>query len=60
MLIATVMACPVFAGKLKAVDKQPALAVKGVRAVVPLEDAVIVAADGYWPAKQAIEALQPV
>lgn len=60
MRVATVMACPVFGGKLKRVDDTPALAVRGVRAVVPLEDAVIVVANGYWPAKKGLDALRPV
>ncbi|MDX1604622.1 MAG: xanthine dehydrogenase family protein molybdopterin-binding subunit [Candidatus Competibacterales bacterium] len=59
MLIGTVRACPTFGGRLKSVDQQPALAVDGVRQVVTLDDAVIVLADGYWPALQGLEALQP-
>ncbi len=59
MLIGTVAACPVFGGKLKAVDEKPALAVKGVHKVVPLESAVVVLGDGYWPAKQGLAALSP-
>lgn len=59
LLVATVKACPVFGGTLKSVDKAPAMAVKGVRQVVTLGDAVIVIADGYWPAKKGLDALQP-
>ncbi len=60
LLVGTVMACPVFGGRLRSVDEAPALAVKGVRAVVPLDDAVVVVADGYWPALKGLRALAPV
>jgi isoquinoline 1-oxidoreductase beta subunit len=60
MLLATVMASPVFGGRLKSVDEKPAFAVSGVRAVVPLESAVVVVAEGYWPALKGLEALNPV
>lgn len=59
MLIGTVAACPVFGGKLKHVDTKPALAVRGVKQVVPLADAVIVLADSYWTAKQGLARLKP-
>jgi isoquinoline 1-oxidoreductase subunit beta len=59
LLVATVANCPVFGGRLKAVDDAPAMAVKGVKAVVRLPDAVAVVADGYWPAKKGLSALQP-
>ncbi len=59
MHIATVMACPTFGGKLKSVDEAPALAVKGVKKVLKLDDAVIVVADAYWPAKKGLAALSP-
>jgi len=60
MHIATVMACPTFGGKLKSVDETPAMAIKGVKKVLQLEDAVIVVADAYWPAKKGLAALAPV
>jgi len=59
MLIGTVAMCPVFGGTLKAVDDKPALAVKGVRAVVTMPDAVAVVGDGYWQAKKGLTALKP-
>jgi len=59
MLIATVGACPTFGGKLKSVDDAPAMAVRGVKKVLSLEDAVVVVADGYWPAKKGLAALSP-
>jgi isoquinoline 1-oxidoreductase beta subunit len=59
MYVATVMACPTFGGKLKSVDEAPAMAVSGVKKVLSLEDAVIVVADTYWPAKKGLAALSP-
>lgn len=57
MKIATVAACPVFGGKLRAVDDGEALAVRGVRQVVRLEDAVAVVADHMGAARKGLEAL---
>ncbi|MBX6323612.1 MAG: xanthine dehydrogenase family protein molybdopterin-binding subunit [Rhodospirillaceae bacterium] len=59
MLVGTIAACPVFGGTLRAVDEAPALAVRGVKAVVKLPDAVAVVGDGYWPAKKGLMALKP-
>ena len=58
MKIATVAACPVFGGKLKSVDDAEALAVKGVRQVVKIEDAVAVVADHMGAAKKGLAALK--
>ncbi len=60
MLTATILQCPNFGGRLARVDPAPALAMAGVRHVVPLDDAVAVVADSYWRAKKALAALQPV
>jgi isoquinoline 1-oxidoreductase beta subunit len=57
MLVATVAACPVFGGKLKSVDDSKAKAVKGVRQVVTLDDAVAVVAEHMGAAKKGLEAL---
>jgi isoquinoline 1-oxidoreductase beta subunit len=57
MKIATLAACPVFGGKLAALDTSKALAIPGVRQVVRLEDAVAVVADHMWAAKQGLAAL---
>jgi isoquinoline 1-oxidoreductase beta subunit len=57
MKIATVAACPVFGGKLKAVDDSKAMQVKGVRQIVRLDDAVAVVADHMGAAKKGLEAL---
>jgi isoquinoline 1-oxidoreductase beta subunit len=59
MLVATVRACPVFGGRLKALDDKPALAIAGVHSVVMLETAYLVLADGYWAAHKAAESLAP-
>ena len=58
MKIATVAACPVFGGKLASVDDSAALAVKGVRQVVRIEDAVAVIADHMGAAKKGLAALK--
>lgn len=57
MLTAVPLFAPSFTGKVGAVDDAAALAIKGVKQVVPLEDVVYVVADGYWPAKKGVEAL---
>jgi isoquinoline 1-oxidoreductase beta subunit len=59
MQTASIMACPAFGGRLKSVDPKPALAMPGVRKVVPLDNAVAVVADHYWAASQGLKALQP-
>jgi isoquinoline 1-oxidoreductase beta subunit len=63
MLTAVVARPPVFGGKVKSVDDTAAKAVRGVKAVVRVPtdrggEGVAVIADGYWPAKQAREALK--
>nr|WP_221765622.1 xanthine dehydrogenase family protein molybdopterin-binding subunit [Methyloradius palustris] len=57
MKIATVAASPVFGGKLASVDEDKAKAVKGVRQIVKLDNAVAVIADHMWAAKQGLAAL---
>lgn len=57
MKIATVAACPVLGGKVASLDDTKAKAVKGVRQVVRLDDAVAVVADHMWAAKQGLAAL---
>ena len=63
MLTAVVAHPPVFGGKVKSLDDSAAKAIKGVKAVlrVPLDrggEGVAVVATGYWPAKQARDALK--
>ena len=55
MLYAALRLAPVFGAKLASVDATEALAQRGVRKVVELEDGYAVVADNYWRAKQALE-----
>ncbi len=57
MKVATVAACPVFGGKLAHLDDSKAKAVKGVRQVVRLDNAVAVVADHMGAAKKGLAAL---
>jgi isoquinoline 1-oxidoreductase beta subunit len=57
MKIATVAASPVVGGKVVSVDDSKAKAIKGVRQIVRLDDAVAVVADNMWAAKQGLNAL---
>jgi len=57
MKIATVAASPVLGGKLAGVDEAKAMAIKGVRQIVRLDEAVAVVADHMWAAKQGLAAL---
>ncbi len=58
MLNAAVKACPVFGGKLKSYDETKAMAMKGVKKVVKVNDyTVAVVADTWWHAKTALEAM---
>ncbi len=54
MLFAAIAQAPVFGGKLSRVDDSRAKVMPGVRAVVPLGDAVAVVADTWWQAQSAI------
>jgi isoquinoline 1-oxidoreductase beta subunit len=57
MKVATLAICPVFGGKLKSVDDSKALAVKDVRQVVRVSDAVAVIAAHMGAAKKGLAAL---
>ncbi|MGZ5203038.1 MAG: molybdopterin cofactor-binding domain-containing protein, partial [Telluria sp.] len=59
MGIAAVAIAPVTGGKLASADEQKAMAVKGVRQVVKLENAVAVIGDHFWAARQGLEAAAP-
>jgi isoquinoline 1-oxidoreductase subunit beta len=59
MRVATIIAAPVRGGKLVSVDPAPAKAIKGVEAVIELKNAVVVVANGYWPALKGVQALAP-
>src|SRR2546428_5139280 len=55
--IATLAQSPVFGGRVKSVDDAAAKAVKGVRQIVRLDDAVAVLADHMGAAKKGLAAL---
>jgi len=56
--IATLAQSPVFGGRLRSVDDSAARAVKGVRQIVKLDDAVAVVADHMGAAKKGLAALK--
>ena len=56
--IATLAQSPVFGGRVKSVDDKAAMAVKGVRQIVKLNDAVAVIADHMGAAKKGLAALK--
>ncbi|MFZ1069733.1 MAG: molybdopterin cofactor-binding domain-containing protein, partial [Methyloceanibacter sp.] len=57
MKFAAVAACPVLGGKLAGVDDSKTMAIKGVRQVVRLDNAVAVIGDSTWAAIQGLAAL---
>lgn len=58
MLTAVVAHAPLFGATVKAVDDSAAKAIKGVKAVVTLPNAVAVLATDFWSAKQGRDALK--
>ncbi|MDH3529442.1 MAG: xanthine dehydrogenase family protein molybdopterin-binding subunit [Acidobacteriota bacterium] len=58
LLTAQIVRSPVFGGKVSKVDDKAALAVKGVKAVVPLGYGVGVVADSFWAARSGRRALK--
>ena len=59
MLSAAIKDCPVFGGKVKSYDEAGAMAKKGVKKVVKVDDsAVAVVADTWWHAKSALDAMK--
>ena len=52
MLIARVVRCPVFGGKVASFNADKAKAVPGVRHVVQISNGIAVVADNYWAASQ--------
>ncbi|MEN3951389.1 molybdopterin cofactor-binding domain-containing protein [Iodidimonas sp. SYSU 1G8] len=59
MLVGTVVQSPVFGGKLKSLDPAPAMAVRGVNRVIPMDDYFVVVATGFWAARKGAAALKP-
>jgi isoquinoline 1-oxidoreductase beta subunit len=60
MLYATIALCPELGGTVASVDSAAALAMPGVRRVVPTASAVMVVAGHFWQAKKARDALRIV
>jgi len=58
MLIASVAQSPVFGGEVKSFDKAAALKIKGVKAVVPIDNGIAVVAQNYWQAQKGLKALK--
>src|SRR5215469_2809859 len=58
MLIARVVKCPVFGGKVETFNADKAKAVPGVRGVVKISSGVAVVADNYWAASKGAQALE--
>src|SRR5712672_130489 len=58
MKFATIAACPVFGGKVSAVDDSAARKIPGVQQIVVLDDMVAVVGDHMWAAKKGLDALK--
>lgn len=58
MKIASVMACPVFGGRLVSVDGSKAKAIAGVLDIIELENAVAVTGTTTWACFQGLKALE--
>jgi len=60
MAYAAIRIAPVFGSKLASVDSSTVAGRRGVLKVVRLDDAVVVVADRFWRARDAVAALNPV
>ena len=58
MLVARVVRCPVFGGKVASFNADKAKAVPGVRHVVQISTGIAVVADNYWAASKGAQALE--
>jgi isoquinoline 1-oxidoreductase subunit beta len=58
LLVARVVRCPVFGGKVASFNADKAKAVAGVKHVVQIASGIAVVADGYWAASNGAKALQ--
>ena len=58
MLMASIVQCPVFLGKVKAVDDSEAKKMRGVKGIVREDDFVAVVADNWWRANEAAKKLK--
>jgi len=57
MLVARVVRCPVFGGKVASFTADRARAIPGVRHVVQISTGIAVAADNYWAASKGAQAI---
>ena len=57
MLTACIARCPTLGGKLAGFDGTKARALPGVKHVIALDGGVAVVAEGYWSARQGVDAL---
>lgn len=57
MLTACLARCPTLGGKVARFDSAKASTLPGVKHVIALDSGVAVVADGYWSARQGVEAL---
>jgi isoquinoline 1-oxidoreductase beta subunit len=60
MLYAAIRISPVFGGRLVSVDSQSIEGHRGVKKVIRLDDAVVVVADRFWRARDAVAELNPI
>jgi isoquinoline 1-oxidoreductase beta subunit len=58
MAYAAVKTCPVFDGKVASVDRSSIAGLPGIIGVVDIPNGVAIAAESWWQAKQAIDALK--
>jgi isoquinoline 1-oxidoreductase beta subunit len=58
MLNAAIVQAPIFGSKPMQWDEQAALAIAGVKKVIPIDNALIVVADKYWQAQKGVNALK--
>jgi isoquinoline 1-oxidoreductase beta subunit len=60
MCFGAIRISPVFGGKLASVNEAVVAGNRGIKKIVRLDDAVVVVADRFWRARNAVEALRPV
>jgi len=60
MLYAAIKISPVFGAKLTSVDSGTVIGRRGIKKVVHLDDAVVVVADRFWRARDAVADLTPI
>ncbi len=60
MLFAAIRISPVFGGNLRSVNAAPIAGRRGIHKMIKLDDAVVVVADRFWRARDAVALLNPV